>query len=105
MMLERFGAPRYLREIGARPVDQSDWGKLYRVPRPGDTDMVLVEVINSTPEPDGSCKPYMLRCHPELRPVGKGGAVGDRQEDSALNAVASSFGMRGGEYARIAGQS
>jgi hypothetical protein len=56
-----------------------------------------VKVINSTPELDGSSKPYFLRVHPEARLLLKDG-VGDAQKLTPLNAVASTFGLTGEQY-------
>lgn len=61
----------------------------------------MVRVVNSTPEPDGSHKRYMLRVHPELRPLLDEG-LGQPQKMTARNAVASTFGLRGEEYAPYA---
>ncbi|HWH38400.1 MAG TPA: hypothetical protein VNU21_01075, partial [Usitatibacter sp.] len=38
--------------------------RLFRKSRPGDSDIVVCQVRNSTPEPDGSVKPYFLRIDP-----------------------------------------
>lgn len=54
-----------------------------------------------TAEPDGSFKEYMLRVHPELRPMLDGGQFGEPQALTAHNAVASTFGLRGEQYAPI----
>jgi hypothetical protein len=59
----------------------------------------MVKVVNSTPEPDGSFKDYFLRVHPELRPLLSNNRMGEPQALTAHNAVASTFGKRGGEYA------
>jgi hypothetical protein len=64
---------------------------------PGDEPLVMVKVINSTPELDGSSKPYFLRVHPELRVLLRD-RVGDAQALTPLNAVASTFGLTGAEY-------
>jgi len=100
-MLERFdgGTERYFRELGAKPVHEDQFGRLYRAQMPGDEDLVVVEVVNSTPEPDGSWKHYTLRCEPSLRPLLADGRMGEPQELTARNAVASTFGMRGENYA------
>ena len=45
----------------------------------------MVEVVNSTPEPDGSRRTYFLRVPPTTR--------------TATAAVAWTFGMRESEYA------
>jgi len=102
VMLERFGYERYVREIGAKCVDAMDSVRLFRVARPDDSDLVMVELTNSTPEPDGHFKVYFERVHPELRPYRRrrDGTVwlGEPQDDRAINAVASRFGLYGHEY-------
>jgi hypothetical protein len=98
IMLTRFGEARYLDAIGATPLDASDFGTLYQVPLTDDEPLTLVKVINATPEPDGSFKPYFLRVQPECRPMLADQTFGDAQELTALNAVASTFGLTGGEY-------
>jgi hypothetical protein len=64
--------------------------------------MVLVEVTNSTPEPDGTRKLYYLRVHPELRPLpdpaNPNAQLGAPQAMTCHNAVASTFGRRGEDY-------
>ena len=67
VMLERFGQDRYIRESGAQKVSTDDWGTLWRTGLPGDEPLVMVEVINSTPEPDGSSKVYWIRVPPTAR--------------------------------------
>ena len=79
VMLERFGATRYLREVGAKRVQGDDYGDLYRVARPDDSDLVMVQVTNSTPELDGTPKTYWLRVPPQIQ--------------SARHAVAWTFGL------------
>ena len=44
----------------------------------------MVEVLNSTPEPDGTRRTYFLRVPPTMR--------------TAREAVAWTFGLDGGEY-------
>jgi hypothetical protein len=74
VMTERFGAARYVMEGGATvvhtvPHDHELVGlrgaRLLQKKGPFDLEpVVLVELVNSTPEPDGSCKRYMLRVDP-----------------------------------------
>ncbi|MDQ3573648.1 MAG: hypothetical protein M3404_01805, partial [Actinomycetota bacterium] len=85
VMLDRFGADRYLRESGAEKVHSDDWGTLWRARVPDDEDLVMVEVVNSTPEPDGSSKDYWLRVPPSC--------------NSARQAVAWTFGESADTYA------
>lgn len=106
IMFERFealhGEGSFVKALGAKSVQKDDFGELFRVKRAEDSDIVMVKVQNSTPEPDGTYKDYWLRCHPELRPMRENGQLGEPQEDRALNAVASTFGMYGHEYAPVA---
>jgi len=97
VMIERFGQGRFLSEAGAKLLHQDATGKLWRKDLPDDEPMVMVEVLNSTPEPDGHTKTYFLRVHPELRPLLAAG-LGEPQAPTAHNAVASTFGLCGHEY-------
>ena len=94
VMVERYGAARYMQDCGASVVSEDDYGTLYQR-----DETVMVRVRNSTPEPDGSIKAYWLHVHPELRPMLGGSDMGEPQEMTARNAVASTFGLRGEEYA------
>ncbi|MER5949905.1 DUF6745 domain-containing protein [Streptomyces sp. NPDC001904] len=72
VMLEHFGYDRYLTESGAEPVHRDVTGILWRVQLPGDEDVVMVEVVNSTPEPDGTHRTYWLRVPPRTRTAREG---------------------------------
>ena len=85
VMIERMGYQRYLRESGATLAHEDRYGKLWRAPRPDDTDIVMVEVINSTPEPSGERNRYMLRVPPTVT--------------TAHEAVAWTFGKTAAQYA------
>lgn len=108
VMIERYGAARYIKDSGANLVDNDPrWGQLYIKERKDDTDMVMLKVVNSSPEPDGTFREYWLRIHPSFRPIMKvdGKLVtGDPQKRTALNAVASTFGMTGAQYADLLGE-
>jgi hypothetical protein len=67
VMLEIYGYDRYLAETGAKPVHRDETGVLWRIDLPGDEPIVMVEVVNSTPEPDGSYRTYYLRVPPATR--------------------------------------
>ncbi|NDU74111.1 hypothetical protein GWI34_15920 [Actinomadura sp. DSM 109109] len=67
VMLEIFGYDRYLAETGARPVHRDETGVLWSIDLPGDEPVVMVEVVNSTPEPDGTHRTYYLRVPPGTR--------------------------------------
>ncbi|QXJ26397.1 hypothetical protein AGRA3207_001580 [Actinomadura graeca] len=67
VMLEIFGYDRYLAETGARPLHRDETGVLWSIELPGDEPVVMVEVVNSTPEPDGTRRTYYLRVPPGTR--------------------------------------
>ena len=56
-----------MRDAGAKKVATDEWGTLHRLPVTGDENIVMVEVVNSTPEADGSEKTYWLRVPPESK--------------------------------------
>lgn len=72
VMLEYYGYERYLDESGAVPVHRDETGVLWRVELLGDEDVVMVEVVNSTPEPDGTSRTYWLRVPPTTRTAREG---------------------------------
>jgi hypothetical protein len=67
VMMTRFGEARYLQEIGGKKIHESGLGELFIAEVPNDEPLVMVKVLNSTPEPDGSRKPYFLRVPPDMR--------------------------------------
>ncbi|WP_211266886.1 DUF6745 domain-containing protein [Nonomuraea candida] len=71
-MLEHFGAERYLAESGAKPLHTDETGVLWRIDLPNDEPMVMVEVVNSTPEPDGTSRTYFLRVPPWVQRAREG---------------------------------
>ncbi|WP_433406020.1 DUF6745 domain-containing protein [Streptomyces sp. CA-146814] len=87
VMLEYYGYDRYLTESGAEPVHRDETGILWRIALEGDEDVVMVEVVNSTPEPDGSHRTYWLRVPPTTR--------------TAKDGVAWTFGLDGAAYAPV----
>jgi hypothetical protein len=98
VMIERFGWDRYADECGAVLVDHDErWGSLYRRDMPGADPIMFLRVINRSPEPDGTFRQYILPVHHECRPL-VDDDMGDPQPVSALNAVASTFGLTGAEY-------
>lgn len=106
VLIERYGLSRYLLDSGAVKLCEDEFGELYKTDIDGDEPLVMVKVMNSTPEPGGSFKAYFLRVHPELRPMLADKQFGEPQFMSAINAVASTFRMRGAEYlAQLAEQS
>ena len=101
VMIERMGYERYILESGATLLNTDEFGSLYRKELPDDEPLVMVHVLNSTPEPDGTIKKYMLRVDPQLRPLLGDQKFGEPQEMTARNAVAAGFGLRGEDYAPL----
>jgi hypothetical protein len=85
VMIERYGAKRYLLDSGAKRCHEDDFGTLYRAERGDDTELVMVKVVNSTPEHDGTYKDYFLRVPPTVQ--------------TAREAVAWTFGKNEKSYA------
>jgi hypothetical protein len=84
VLLERYGEARYLEDSGAELIQEDHFGKLFRKEIKEDEPLVMVRVINTTPEPDGSHKPYFLRVLPTVK--------------SAHEAVAWTFGLKPEQY-------
>lgn len=84
VMLEVFGYDRYLAETGAKPLHRDETGVLWSIELPGDEPVVMVEVVNSTPEPDGTYRTYYLRVPPTTR--------------TARGGVAWTFGVEEDDY-------
>lgn len=72
VMLEYYGYDRYLSESDAQPVHKDETGVLWRIRLDDDEDVVMVEVVNSSPEPDGSYRTYWLRVPPATRTAKEG---------------------------------
>ena len=53
IMIERYGPARYLKDDGAVKVSEDRFGTLWRKGVDGDEPIVMVEVIDSTPMPNG----------------------------------------------------
>lgn len=98
VMISRYGQVRYLRDCGAEKIHTDECGTLWRKTYRNDEPIIMVEVLNSTPEPDGSTKTYFLRVNPTLRPMLAGQRFGVAQTLTARNAIASTFGLTGEEY-------
>jgi uncharacterized protein DUF6745 len=85
VMVDRYRTERYLRRTGAAMLDDDPtWGRLWRLDQADEEPLVMVEVINSTPEPDGSSKTYWLCVPPDM--------------STAQAAVAWTFDLPAGEY-------
>ncbi len=93
VMLERFGHARYAQGIGAQVLHRDVDGlgnprTLWSAPRAEDTPLVMVEIVNSTPELDGTTRTYWLRVPPMVR--------------TCQEAVAWTFGIEAAEYVLMA---
>jgi hypothetical protein len=106
VMIERYGWDRYADECGARIVDHDErWGTLMHRIGGGGEPILFLRVINRSPEPDGTFRRYVLPVDGALRPIPDPMRPGDDfglpQAATALNAVASTFGLTGKVYAEM----
>jgi hypothetical protein len=68
LLLDRIGYERFLDIAGAKLGQQDDYGKLWRTTLPVDGEpLTVVEVVNATPEHDGTRRRYFLRVPPTTR--------------------------------------
>jgi hypothetical protein len=92
VMIDRYGVERFLTDAGAMvahaDLDQYDRPRRLLVkPVDGDEPIVMVEVTNSSPEPEGYFKKYMLRVDPR--------AYGGRASRECHAAIASTWRRKG----------
>jgi hypothetical protein len=83
-LINEYGVGRFRYDSHARPIDHDRFGTLWMIRPPSGPPLLMVEVVNSTPEPDGTRRRYNLRVPPRMR--------------SALEAVAWTFGLTAREY-------
>ena len=109
VLIERYdsvGEPgRFMLDAGAKVLDSAVQpmragqpeaiNELLSIDLPGDPEgrMVAIRVIDPS-----TGRAYLLRVHPELRPMLDGQRYGEPQQMFVRNAIASTFGMRGEEY-------
>jgi hypothetical protein len=86
-MIEIFTPARYISEGGAMRVSSDDAGILWHKRWDNGDTWAAVEVVNGTPEPDGTYKHYFLQVPPICR--------------TACEAVAWTYGMTERQYARV----
>lgn len=62
VMIERYGESRYIVDSGMKPIAHDEvFGTLYESPLKGQwPDARIIRVVNRSPEPDGSFRPYWL---------------------------------------------
>ncbi len=99
IMIDRYGLGRYVRDSRFEVVD-ADVDPLGQPRRLLRRDgLTVVELANSTEDGDGSRRMYHVPVEPSLRPMHPDGTLGEPQAMTALNAVASTYGLRGEQYA------
>lgn len=64
VMLDLYGQEKFLQESNAEEIHHDEFGTLYRKELVDDEPIMMVKVVNSTPEPDGSYKDYFIRVDP-----------------------------------------
>lgn len=88
VMIERYDSGddgrNYLMDTGATLLDTHPTGNLFTKEMVDDEDITMLQVVNSSPEPDGSFKKYYLRVPPTIT--------------KAKDAVAWTFGMTPESY-------
>lgn len=84
VMITRYGQEKYLLDSNAKKIHSDDYGILYKKEIPDDEPLLMVKVVNSTPEPDGTFKDYFLRVPPNIK--------------TAREAVAWTFDEKSEEY-------
>lgn len=62
--IDQYGQSRYLQDTGAEVVNTDDFGTLYKKSLGDDEPLMMVKVVNSTAEPDGTFKDYFIRVDP-----------------------------------------
>jgi len=84
ILIQQYGLDKYLEDSGAVEIDADEFGVLYKKTLPNDEPVVVVRVLNPTPEPDGTHKFYFLRVPPHIA--------------TARAAVAWTFNMKPEQY-------
>lgn len=86
--IDQYGQSRYLQDSGAEVVSEDDFGTLYRKNLGDDEPLMMVKVVNSTQEPDGTFKDYFIRVDPNayggLKTARQAIASTWRNEDGSL---------------------
>lgn len=86
--INQYGQSRYIQDSGAEVVNEDDFGVLYRKELGEDEPLMMVKVVNSTQEPDGTFKDYFIRVDPRayggLKTARQAVASTWRNEDGSL---------------------
>jgi len=100
VMIDLYGPARYLSDSGAQVIQECDadhyiiglrTARLLRKDVPDDEAIVIIDLLNSTPEPDGSVKRYQLRADPS--------AYNGEASRNVHAAIASTWRLPNGELA------
>lgn len=86
VLIEAVGFDQFVELCNGYMMHSDGYGDLYRFPAlpREDEALMMLKVVNSTQEPDGSYKDYFLRVPPSM--------------ETAEQAVAWTFGMEAGQY-------
>ena len=91
VMIDKYGVARYLAEVGTVVSDGTDeTGQpltLYRRAVPDDEPIVMLRMLNSTPDADGTRRAYMRRVPPDLASADQWRAVLHPSKHDALPAA------------------
>jgi hypothetical protein len=102
-LIEKHGWQRFMLDARAEEIHEDEFGTLYRLDLSDDHPLLMVKVVNATAEADGTYKDYYLMVDSQLRPMYQDAygqmSFGKPQELTARNAVASTFGKYGHQYA------
>jgi hypothetical protein len=104
VMLDKYDIKKYIEDCGAKLIhkDLDKLGnsvELYKEELEGDEPIMMVKVINSTPEPDGTSKVYFLRV-PHTEEVDKTGVLKGEMCD-AIQAQAWTFGKTKEQFEKM----
>jgi hypothetical protein len=91
IMTERYGLDKFVKDSGAVELGRDEYGILWRKEQPGDQDLLMVEVVNGSPEPDGTFNHYFLDVSGASARLGW-------PIRTAHDAVAATYGLRASEY-------
>ena len=109
-LMERYdalnGKGRFIQDAGAKVIDSA-----IQPMRPGEQDSLNELLAIDLPDDDPEAKilavkmvdpstdrVYIIRVHPECRPLHADGSFGEPQAPTVRNALASTHGLRGEEY-------
>jgi hypothetical protein len=88
VMIERYGTEKFILDSKNEIVHADDYGTLYKKSLENDEPIMVVKVVNSTMEPDGSFKDYFIRVDPNayggLKTARAAVASTWRKEDGSL---------------------